>query len=403
MKIKLLAASFAIWTAFVIFGLKSNHLCLAGSEADAPAHIDSTILLMYRGFSLYREPVARLGTRPAKEVADEFASRYGWLSDAQGVTDLLDIPERQGKPPLLVNWSYLPRPYPPGVFAVFLPEAILKEALDLNPKTAATIGLIELLLLAHVFLWFFWSQVLPAKAEGEDTLELAALIIIPLVYLETIFWTLHGFYDATAMIPLLLAARALKKRKGLETVFWYCLSLFLHFRALWYLPMLAWGAWLFFSQKEYRKQNRRQNAMTLSSLFMLGLSSYSFVLVYPWLMTLKPTNFFFTTADFSSWARLSYLLVPMGLLAGALAQNRARLLIACLAWTIVMLARSPFLQMWHSWYLTPLFALTGVGEKSAARSRTFVLIAYFVLASLAFTYFCFNGLLFQDAIKELWG
>lgn len=73
---KALAASLALWSAFVVVGLKSLHLCLAGSEADVPARIDSTILLLYRGFDVYRGPVARLGERSRTPFAAGLTARY---------------------------------------------------------------------------------------------------------------------------------------------------------------------------------------------------------------------------------------------------------------------------------------------------------------------------------------
>ncbi|MBI3551718.1 MAG: hypothetical protein HY077_04310 [Elusimicrobia bacterium] len=400
MKLRALSLSFAFWAAFAVFGLKTSHLCLGGSRSDAPAHVDSTILFFHRGWEVYRQPIGRLGERSRSELARRYTALYDWPAD--GITDLLDIPERAGKPPLLVNWSYLPRPYPPGVFLYFLPEALLKESLGLSPKAAATLSLLKLLLAAHALLWLF-ASVLLEKGQDEDARELAAWIILPLLYLETISWTLHGFYDAAALIPLLLCVRSLRARRGLPGIFWYCASLFLHFRSLWFLPVLAWGVWLFVRNEEYRRLRSKERALAAASLAMLALSFRAFLLVYPWLMTLTPTNFFFMTAGPSSWVRLFYLLLPLALVGAALWADNAWLIMGCLFWTVIMVLRSPFVQMWHSYYLTPLFALTGLGERSAARTRLLVLLAYLVMGSLVFTHFCFNGLLASGFVKELWG
>jgi hypothetical protein len=98
---------------------------------------------------------------------------------------------------------------------------------------------------------------------------------------------------------------------------------------------------------------------------------------------------------------MAYLLLPMTFLAIPLWLGRARLVLSCLAWTMVMLVRSPFVQLWHSYYLIPLLAASGLGERPAGRSRVFVLLAYLVLASIAFSYFPFNGTLLLDLAKEL--
>ncbi|MBI3552272.1 MAG: hypothetical protein HY077_07120 [Elusimicrobia bacterium] len=396
-RLKFAALSMAGWSLFAVFGIRSGHLGLGGWCTDHNSHVDSAILFAYRGFDIYRKPIASLARPSASPKAQEYASRYGWPAEA-----IYELPDRSKPEPLLINGPTIPHLYPPGALLYAAPEAILKEAFGLAPKTVARLSLLKFLLAAHLLLWLLAEALLRGRDDGSGR-NLAFWIILPMAYLETIGWALGGIYDGAAIAAVVLCALALGRRRGLAAVFFYCLAAFLHFRALWFLPLLGRGLWLCWSGGEYRLRGRRAQIAAAVSAAMLGLSAWSFFLIYPALAGMGARNYFYLDADLDSLVRLAYMLVPLAFVGAALARNRAWLLLACLSWTLVMLCRSPFVQMWHSLFLLPLFAMTGLGEKSAARSVVLALLAYLVMASLAFTRFPFSGVLALDVAKELFG
>ncbi len=394
MRLKFLSFSLAVWAAFAAFGISSGHLGLSGWSTDHNSHVDAAVLFCYRGFDIYRKPMNALAARSESALAREYAAKYNWPADS-----IYDLPERAGRPPLLINGPTIPCPYPPGMLLYSLPEAILKEALGLSPKAVATLSLLKFLIVTHLLIWMFWGLLL--EKSDDDARALAVWVILPLVYLESIAWALTGVYDAVALIALLLCVGSLRSKRGLESLLWYALAAFLHFRTLWFLPLFLAGLRLFWKNREYRMSAGRDRLMAVAGAIMLGVSAWCFLTIYPFLAAMGTRNFFFFDGDLPSLARLCYLLVPMALIAAGLARDRAWLMLSCLAWTLVMVCRSPFVQMWHSLYLLPLLAMTGLGEKSAARGRLLALLAYLVMASLAFTRFPFSGVLVLDALKEL--
>jgi hypothetical protein len=88
--------------------------------------------------------------------------------------------------------------YPPGDMLLVAPIAALYHYTSLSLTGACRLLFGWFIILAHVALFFFFLNVFENPRSGLDWL------VAFLVYSHVMYWTLEGFYDAAAIVPLVV-------------------------------------------------------------------------------------------------------------------------------------------------------------------------------------------------------
>jgi hypothetical protein len=71
------------------------------------------------------------------------------------------------------------------------------------------------------------------------------------------YWTLEGFYDAAAIVPLAICARYLARRRGLAAGVAYCVGAILHFRIFFHAPWALWSLGVMLRNRFWRNLRPR--------------------------------------------------------------------------------------------------------------------------------------------------
>jgi hypothetical protein len=375
-------ASFAVWSGWEIFRPARHPFRDLGSGAytDHFSHVSAARLMPRVGLELWRKPINRL-LRPL--TRDERRRLPGDLQPAAGWPngEVYFVPGWPADKPIVASWSTNPRFYPPGDALLFSPVALLYQFTGLSFSTANLLAILLCLVYAHAALYL-----LLRAQEAEPLGQLAVLA----VYFPLIRWTLEGFYDAAAIVPLILCARQLRERRGVEALLAFCAAAAIHFRAYFFAPWAVFAAVVIVRERQWLGWNRRCWMMAAGAALLAMASLVPFALVQPWLGKLAVDNPVSLTAGLQP-PLLAFLAVA---LVAAVLQIRARawLELAVLAWVSLMLVNLHRAEQWHllvllTWLAAPLIA---------ARDR-----ALAVQAKLWFVV-CAGVLVFHETIVPSW-
>jgi hypothetical protein len=350
------------WSVLIVTTASSPRVALDDWGTDHYSHVGAAVLFTLQGFDIYRNPIKRLCLAPNPEAVQA-------LSAAGIDTTPCRRPEIPDSRPLAINWQNLPRGYPPGHVLYFLPEALLYRFTDLSFKTINAVTIVKFVLIAHLCWWLGFLAL-------EGVLPRAfAWVLLSCLYLYTVVWSLAGFYDTVYVLALLAAVIALQKKRNLAAVLAASAACFLHFRALWSLPILGFAAWRAYRGRELWPEPRRSRriavALAGASGVLLGLTAYSFLLLWPMLRTRYPVH---NPVHYSQWnwsyePVFSYVLWTAGL-AALLALYKQWLALATVLCISVFLVSSPQLFPWHAAGLFPLLFLTALDERDRTHAVT---------------------------------
>jgi hypothetical protein len=250
--------------------------------------------------------------------------------------------ERAGERPLLVNWQAYPRPYPPGALVVAAPEALLYAHTSLSAYTIDRISVVKDILVGHLLVLVLLEMLLAAWARW-------AIVLVPVVYLGVVPWAAAGFYDPLAVLCLVWAIARLERERPLDALVFLSLAAFLHFRAIWYVPLGV------ATLAKLRARDLRTWRAGVSAL-LLGAAVLALVLVSPYLNDFPHTNPILLTRLKLSAARIDYVALVVLVLACLLLQ-RQWLLATLVAWQGVLVGLTVQTQFWHPMFLLPLLAV----------------------------------------------
>jgi hypothetical protein len=283
---------------------------------------------------------------------------------------VLLVPGWPEQKPLATNWVQRPRPYPPGVLLLVAPVSVLYHFTPLSLTGACRILIGLFIVLTHVA--FYW--LLLAYFEGSRSgIEWLGLFFI---YSYLMRWTLDGFYDSAAILPLVLCARYLGQRRGLAALVAYCIAGFLHFRVFFLAPWVMYAVYLFLTQKEWQGATRRNIAALIVAGVLAAASLYVFAMGWPAMREYgvnNPLRLFTPTLNGPMAFNFVVLLVVCGV---GLLWTRAWLDLAMLGWLGLVFFSVRELWWWH--FMIPITWIGAPAPRDLVRG---IRIAF--LASLA--------------------
>jgi hypothetical protein len=305
---------------------------------DHVSHMNAARLFPRVGGALWRIPISKMFAEldPAKAAA--------LPADVRSQGGILDVPGWPLDKPLIATWTTIPRPYPPGDLVLVAPIATLYHFTSMSFATATHLLIVLFLAVAHIAFWLIWRL---GPHRGVALYGGAAIV----AYLYVVYWTLFGFYDAAAVVPLLLCIRSIVDQKPIAAVVSFAVAAFVHFRALYYVPWLLVAAAEIVRLRSWRDCSAREwFALALAAL-LGGSALYTFLLVQPWLSCLPLGN-----PIHPGHVRLVPAIafaLAFGAAAALFGRGRAWLDLAILAWSSLCLILTRQVQAWHAVLLFP--------------------------------------------------
>jgi len=302
---------------------------------DHCAHYGASVMFWHDGLAVFDTPMRDLcGARTPEGLA--FAA-YMQVPERY-------VCERPGERPLVINWQAYPRPYPPGALVYAAPEAVLYTQTALSVYAVNRIAIVKDILVGHLLVLVLLEMLL---AGGEW--RRWSVVLVPVVYLGVVPWAAAGFYDPLAVLCLVWAVARLERERPLDALLFLSLAAFLHFRAIWYVPLGV------VTVAKLRLADLRTWRAALAAL-LLGAAVLALVLVAPYLNDFPHTNPILMTRLKVSAARIDYV-VLFALVGACLLLQRQWLLATLVGWQGAIIGLTVQTQFWHPMFLLPLLAV----------------------------------------------
>jgi hypothetical protein len=202
--VALVAVSLGL-TALVPLTNQSPYGDLSAGYTDHLHHAHATWVFLQRGLDAYRLPL-------------EQSSRGVYYPQPTGA------------------WPQMPVNYPPGMFAVFLPTAVLGRYVPMTQETFGRVGILWMLLVAHLAMLAMFL-LLADLAPGAR----AVIGMIAWVYLVRL--ALQGFFDPAFLGAGAMALREVHRKRPGAALLWLAGAGMLHFRAVALVPVGVVALW----------------------------------------------------------------------------------------------------------------------------------------------------------------
>lgn len=310
-----------------------------GTFTDHFSHMNAARLFTVVGLDLWRKPIASLF--PKVEGADLERLPADVRAGGSSTGGVYRVPGWPEGKPLVSSWTNNPRLYPPGDLLLVAPIALLYHHTSLSLAGACRLLLMWFVLFGHlaIFVLLVDPPVASPRWLGVLTTALFAS--------EALHWVLEGFYDASALVLLLVAARLLARQRPLAAVVVYCAAAFLHFRAYFYAPWVLLAAWQLLRDRAWLRFAARDWLALAAAGVLAALSLGAFGLLLPTLGHLPVGNAVNLAGAPQAWAVALFLAATAG--AGwAIARAGAFLDLCVLAWLTVALLTLREAYGWHA-------------------------------------------------------
>lgn len=310
-----------------------------GKFTDHFSHMNAARIFPRMGRDIWRVPIAasfRKLTYP--EILTMPPDVQNGASSSGGLFYVPGWPEHK---PLAIGWSHKTRMYPPGDMLLVAPIAALYHYTHLSLTGACRLLLGWFIVLAHVALFFFFLNYYEGKRSGLDWL------VAFLVYSHVMYWTLEGFYDAAAIVPLVVCTRYLARRRGLAAGVSYCVGALLHFRVFFQAPWALWALALMLRDRFWRRLRPVHLVAILVAMACASASLFAFWLDWASLrdvMINNPLRAWLTPHDRALGWNLKVVLAVCAL---AFVASRAWFNLVSLAWLGYVLFSLRELFYWH--------------------------------------------------------
>jgi hypothetical protein len=321
-----------------------------GNFTDHFSHMSAARIFPRMGVDIWRVPISQrfrqLGYKEMQRMPEDVQAG---ASLSGGV---FYVPGWPSTKPLVIGWSIKTRMYPPGDMLLVAPIAALYHYTSLTLTGACRLLLGWFIVLAHAALFFFFLNVFESKDRGLDWL------VAFLVYSHVMYWTLQGFYDAAVIVPLVICARYLGRRRGLAAGVAYCVAAFLHFRAFFHAPWALWalGSML---RNRCRRSLRPRHVLAITVAAACGVASLAvFWLDWDSLHDVIGNNPLRLPSSPHNQAVAWNFKVVVAVCALAFIASRAWLDLLSLAWLAFISVKLRELFFWHmlistSWIAAP--------------------------------------------------
>jgi len=305
---------------------------------DHYAHMNDARLFPRVGLKLWTTPIDHLFA-PMDEARQALAP-----PDVRSLGDVRDVPGWPATKPFVGSWTSIARPYPPGAMLLVAPIALAYHFTGLS--FAAANHLLILLYLAGSQVAFYIG--IRQMPDERRRLYAAAWVV---AYFYVTFWTLRGFYDAVALIPVLLAASAFEARRWLAVCVALAVGLFIHYRVVFCLPWGLYALWRLARDRAWSTWTAWQWTGAAIGALLAAVSVYTFVLVSPALGLVPLAN----PTHPGGLHPLPLLVFAASTAAAAVLFWRARapLDLVMLAWLTLMIVSIRQLQAWHAFMFVP--------------------------------------------------
>ena len=344
--------SLLAWCAFIVARTHHPfHDLDNGSFTDHFSHLNAARIFPRVGLGLWRRPIDEQFRRltPFELQALPPALRYpgsffvpGWPADK----------------PLQQSWSQIPRLYPPGDLLLVAPLALAYHFTGLTTEQANLLLILLFIACAHASLLF----ALDTALRDDELAAPLGLFAGLLVYGELVRWSAAGFYDAAAVLPLVLCARFLRERRGLAALTAYCVAAALHFRAFYLGPWALAAAWMVVKDKQWRAFRGKDFIALAAALVCAVASLGTFAMVWPSMSGLQDVN-----ALHRQPILFAFLLFWI-LCAAVFLRARAFLDLAVLVWLALLFPLQRNTYNWYAVLLLP-WLCAPVSERAKEKFR----------------------------------
>lgn len=318
---------------------------------DHISNLHSTVLFWHKGIDIYKQPVNTLLATDTSEKALQFAKFWKWPKE-----ELFILPERRDSNPLMIVWGQMPRPYPPGIYALLTPLALIMEAWG---------GFSERILILLVFtfcfvanLVFFQIRNLLGKVEAPKKYNWVMNLILASIYFEIIGWSLCGQYEVFGLFFLIPSLQLLNEKKYIPSFVYFSLSAFIHFRAiLWILPALA--VWITNFKNlisDFKKLKPGSKFGVILATTLGAIAGGIFLIVTKALLNNTPSsNVFARELMAGTWVGKHFVFIlGLTLIGLYFIRQKNWLLLLGIANILLMFFKANFLQPWYVLYLLPI-------------------------------------------------
>jgi hypothetical protein len=243
---------------------------LTGGHTDHIAHIGETRVFPSIGLSLWSAPAERLFRRlRPDEIAVLPADVQAHTLNNPANTHV--VPGYPASRPLVMNFAHLPRCYPPGVFLVSAPSALLYHfgLVSFGAANRLFLAILMIAWLAAVAAWTSaWRELAPSSARKVATVAAAAYLW---------YWSIEGFYDVCAIALASLAIEAARRRSlGISCLLWG-LAMTIHSRLLALSPLCLFA--FVDTARSFRLLARKERiAAALAICLVTGAFAFAFLI-----------------------------------------------------------------------------------------------------------------------------
>ncbi len=330
----LVAASLGL-TALVPLTNQSPYGDLSAGYTDHLHHAHATWVFLQRGLDAYRLPL-------------EQSSRGVYYPQETGA------------------WPGMPVNYPPGMFAVFLPTALLGRFVPMSQETFGRVGVLWMLLLAHLALLAMFVLLAEEPSGGRAVVGMFAWI-----YLVRL--ALQGFYDPAFLGAGAMGMLALHRRRPGPALLWLACAGLLHYRAVALLPVGVAALWQAFREPRERRPWGALALVAGAGVVVVGTFLLQWPITKAYLDTLHPS-----LGVIGQGARFWAVVVASGAAAVA-AWWYGGPLVAGLVLAALGMALTDIYDWWHGAVLLLAPLSVGVLGARAASTARAVLIGWLLL------------------------
>lgn len=311
-------------TALVPITNQSPYGDLSAGYTDHLHHAHATWVFLHRGLDAYRLPLER---------------------SSLGVY----YPQETGA------WPRMPVNYPPGMFAVFLPTALLGRYVPMTQETFGRVGVLWMLVLAHLALLAIFLLLAEVPSGGR-----AVVGMIAWVYLVRL--ALQGFYDPAFLGAGAMSLRALHRRRPGAALLWVACAGLLHYRAVVLVPVGVAALWQALRAPRGERPWGAIGVVAVAGVVVVGTFLLQWPVTKTYLDTLHPS-----LGAIGHGARF-WAVVVASVAAAAASWWYGGPLVAGLVLTALGLALTDIYDWWHGAVL--LFAPLAVGVLGARAAST---------------------------------